>query len=66
MRELRLSETSNSAMIELMSRFALDENGVVIGHQEFIGIIDDLDTEEFAQLTIDFNNVFVSKMRSSV
>lgn len=63
MKELRIAETSNTAAIELMGRFAQDENGAPIKEDAFLALVDEMEMLEFAAMWMDFNRALVPNRR---
>ena len=61
MREIRQAESSNTAAMDLMGRFAHDDNGVKMEPAEFIAIVDEMDMLQFAQLYVQFLGSAVPK-----
>lgn len=59
MRDLRTAETSNSAAIDLMARFAVDDNGAPVAYDDFIAHVDELEPMEFYALWARFSAAIV-------
>jgi hypothetical protein len=56
MKHLRVAETSNSAAIDLMSKYAItdDEKRTVMPYDEFVAIVDEMNLESFWILYTEF------------
>ncbi|MBE3143681.1 MAG: hypothetical protein IMZ61_07140 [Planctomycetes bacterium] len=63
MKELRIAESSNSAAMDLMSRFAQTEAGLPIKTEDFIAAVDEIELMEFAALWMEFNQALVPNRR---
>lgn len=63
MKELRIAESSNSAAIELMGRYAVTEDGKPMPEADYLAQIDEMILPEFSALWMDFNRALVPNRR---
>lgn len=54
MKELRVAETSNSAAMELMAKYAVDEQGEPLPMEEAMAQLDEMDMTQFFEAWLDF------------
>lgn len=59
MRDLRMAESSNSAAIDLMARYAVDDAGLPVAYDDFIARVDELDPMEFYALWAKFSAAII-------
>lgn len=62
MRHLREAEGSNSAAIDLMAKYAIDETTrTAMPYESFVAIVDDLGVMEFYELYAEFVGASIPK-----
>ena len=62
MRDFRQAESSNTAAISLMAKFAHDDNGVKMSEAQFVTVVDEMDMAQFYQLYAQFVGASVPNM----